>query len=105
MALYVSSLVHGVLTGVELELVYNFFLSCSIAEVSWAEAQYAVVGLQLVGQRGRVTNIHCSVKGFLHHSLNRRHNTLFKLPCFFCLTKSSKKVKGREGKPHYLRIS
>ena len=32
MGLFVSNLVHGVLNGVELELVYNFFITCSIAE-------------------------------------------------------------------------
>ena len=46
MGLYVSNLVLGILNGVELELVYNFFMSCSIAELSWAKVQYADVGLQ-----------------------------------------------------------
>ena len=41
MELYLSNLVHGVLNGVELELVYNFFISCSIAEISWAKVHYA----------------------------------------------------------------
>ena len=41
------SFVDGVLNGVELELVHNFFISCSIAEISsWAEVQYADVELQ-----------------------------------------------------------
>ena len=31
MGSYVSNLVHGVLNGVELEVVYNFFISYSIA--------------------------------------------------------------------------
>ena len=35
MGLYVSDFVHGVLDGVELELVYNFFyIYCSIADIS-----------------------------------------------------------------------
>ena len=42
MGLYVSSLVHGFLNGVELELVYNFF----IAEISWVKGQHAGVGFQ-----------------------------------------------------------
>ena len=40
--LYVSNLVHGVLNGVELEHVRNFFIFCSIAEISChAKVQYA----------------------------------------------------------------
>ena len=46
MGMYISNLVHGVLIGVELELVYIFFISRSLAEISWAKVQYADVGLQ-----------------------------------------------------------
>ena len=40
MGLFVSNLVHGVLNGVELELVYNFFIACSIAGISQVEVQH-----------------------------------------------------------------
>ena len=46
MGSHVSNLVHGVLNGVELDFAYNFFTSCSVAEISWAKVQYADVGLQ-----------------------------------------------------------
>ena len=44
--LYASDWVHGVLNGIELEFVQNFFISCSSSEISWAKVQYADVGLQ-----------------------------------------------------------
>ena len=40
MRLYVSDLVHGVLNGVELELIYNFVISRSIVEISEIEVQH-----------------------------------------------------------------
>ena len=40
MRLYFSNLIHGVLNDVKLELVYNFFISCSIAEISQVEMQH-----------------------------------------------------------------
>ena len=40
MRLYFSNLIHGVLNDVELELVYYFFISCSIAEISQVEMQH-----------------------------------------------------------------
>ena len=43
MELYVSNLVHAVLNGIELELVYNFFIPSSIAEILWATVQNADV--------------------------------------------------------------
>ena len=43
---YVSNLVHGVLNGIELELVHNFFISSSNAEILLVKVQYAVVELQ-----------------------------------------------------------
>ena len=46
MGSYVSNLIHGVLNGVELELVY-FVISYSIIKISWAKVHYANVGLQL----------------------------------------------------------
>ena len=46
MGLYVSNLVPGILNSIELDLVYNFFISCSIGEISWAKVQYADVGHQ-----------------------------------------------------------
>ena len=39
---YVSEMVHEVLNGVELELVYNFLISCSIVEI-WTKVQHADV--------------------------------------------------------------
>ena len=38
---FVANLVHGILNGVELDLVCNFFISCSSSQISWAEVQYA----------------------------------------------------------------
>ena len=40
MGLCVSNMVHWVPNGVKLELVYNFFIFCSIAEISWAKVHY-----------------------------------------------------------------
>ena len=37
--------IHGVVNGIELELVYYFFISCSSSEISWAKFQYADSGL------------------------------------------------------------
>ena len=42
MGLYVSNLVHGVVNDVELELVYTFFISCPIAEISQVEANIGI---------------------------------------------------------------
>ena len=47
MELCVSNLVCGVLNGVELKLVYSFFISSSIAEISQVEVQHRHVGLYL----------------------------------------------------------
>ena len=46
MGLYVSNLVHGVLNGIELELVFNLFISCSIAEISLVEIHHQHIELQ-----------------------------------------------------------
>ena len=45
MELYVSNLFRGVQNGIEFELVYNFFISCSIAEIPQFEVQHRHIGL------------------------------------------------------------
>ena len=55
MGLYVSNLVDGVLNIVELELIYNFFISCSIAQISqvevyWTSAQSGIKNIQVTSK-------------------------------------------------------
>ena len=46
MRLYVSNLVHGVLNGIEFEVIFNFFISYSFAEISQVEVQHQHIGHQ-----------------------------------------------------------